>query len=377
MTKKRIISLLLILFVIVAFMGSYDVEGIEDLAYVIAIGIDKSETNPDNIKLTLQIAKPKDKESNGTEPENLSIECPTFDTGLSTLNNSIDKKINLSHCTAVIISEELAKEGIEPFVLNLSNNTELRPTCHLFISKNKCEDFMNTVANSPDFSSGIYTATIKSSLSSSYTTESLLYDFYSTLRYDIKNPTGIYVGNTKEKAEILGIAVFKRSKLVGILTGTESISHNILKNKLETCSVLFPNPFEEGKNMTANLSLAKNSDFKVDLQGDTPHITCNIFVEARISSSQTTNDDYTSEEELDKINEALNTFLTTSIRNYLYKTSKDFNSDVIGFEGALRKQFLTMDEYSSRVDWDKFYPNSEFDIKINSVIESSYLFRKH
>ncbi len=377
MIKKKFILILIILFLIVAFMNSYDVQGIEDLAYVIAIGIDKSESNPDNIILTLQIAKPEDKESGTTKPETLSIECPTFDTGLSALNNSNDKKINLSHCTVIIISEELAKEGIESFVQDMANNIEIRPTCSLLVSKNKSEEFISTIAKSPNFSSGIYTSGIKSSIETGYVTKSLFYDFYSRLRYDVKEPIGIYVGNTDEKSEALGTAVFKDSKLVGILSGTEAICHNILINELKTCSILFPNPFEENKFITADITLSKNSDFNVKLKNDTPIIDCNIYITAKISSSQTTQDNYSSEEDTKKVNDSIETFLKTSIQNYLYKTSQNFNSDIVGFEGTLRKQYLTMDEYNEKVDWESMYPNSEFNINVESQINSSYLFKKH
>lgn len=61
--KRKIIIIFSIIFIIIAFMNSYDVNALEEMSYVIAIGFDKSEKNEGNIVLTLQIAKPEDKES--------------------------------------------------------------------------------------------------------------------------------------------------------------------------------------------------------------------------------------------------------------------------------------------------------------------------
>ncbi len=53
--RKKIIVILLILILCLYFLtGCYSAEGLETLAYAVAIGIDKGET--DIIRLTLQFA---------------------------------------------------------------------------------------------------------------------------------------------------------------------------------------------------------------------------------------------------------------------------------------------------------------------------------
>ena len=356
---------------------SYDIKEIEDLDYVIAIGFDKSKKNPDNYSITFQIAKPQDKETGKTTAETLTIDCPTFDIGLSSINNANDKQLNLTHCSSLIISEELAKEGIEPIILNMENNVEIRPTCNLFISKNNAESLINIIGKSPSFSSDIYTNIINSGLSTGYETPTLVYDFYSNMRYNIKDPIAIYVGNTDQKAEPLGLAIFNKDKEIGIISGTEVICHNILSNNLKSATILVPNPFEEEKYFTADISLLKNSKLKVELQDETPIIKCNIYIKARISSSQSTNDDYTSKEQNEAITNSIKDYLSTLLTKYLEKTSKEYNSDIIGFEGILRKKYLTMDEYKNKVNWEKQYPNSKFELNLNIDLDSSYLFQRH
>ena len=270
MIKKKLIIFLITIFLILAFAESYDVKGIEDLDYVIAIGIDRSKENPENYNVTFQIAKPEDKESGKTTPETVTIECPTFDIGLSAINNSNDKLLNLTHCSAIVISEDLAKEGLEAIIFNMENNVELRPTCNLLISKDTAEGFINTIGDSPNFSSDIYINLVKSSITTGYETRTLLYDFYSNMRYNVKEPVGIYVGNTEKIAEPIGLVVFKNDKEVGLLSGTEVICHNILTNQLPITTILVPNPFEKGKYLTADISMPKKTSISAEMKDNIP-----------------------------------------------------------------------------------------------------------
>lgn len=55
--KRKIIFALFIIFFTIAFLDSYDARSIEELSYVIAIGLDKVE-NDENILISVQVATP-------------------------------------------------------------------------------------------------------------------------------------------------------------------------------------------------------------------------------------------------------------------------------------------------------------------------------
>ncbi|MBO4816126.1 MAG: hypothetical protein J5507_04325 [Clostridia bacterium] len=54
MYKKTFIFILILIFCMVTLTGCYSAEGLETLAYAVAIGIDKGES--DKIRLSLQFA---------------------------------------------------------------------------------------------------------------------------------------------------------------------------------------------------------------------------------------------------------------------------------------------------------------------------------
>ena len=117
-TFNKIIAILLILVLCLPFLtGCYDAVSIETLAYVIAVGIDKGENN--NLKLSFQIAALSNASSSdgGSSSQYksasvISVDCSTIDHGINLINSYISKKINLSHCKAIIISEDLAYDGL-------------------------------------------------------------------------------------------------------------------------------------------------------------------------------------------------------------------------------------------------------------------------
>ena len=62
-TKKLIAYILIIIFCVPTLPGCYSAEGIETLAYAVAIGIDKGEN--DKLRLSLQFALLSDSSSSG------------------------------------------------------------------------------------------------------------------------------------------------------------------------------------------------------------------------------------------------------------------------------------------------------------------------
>ena len=115
---KKLIDVLLVSAIVVAFSisGIHNKQDINDVAYVIAIGIDVGAE--DNYKVSFQIAIPSKNasssdSSSGSSSETSdtvidSVECPSVEYAISLAHGYVSKRINLSHCKALVISEQIA-----------------------------------------------------------------------------------------------------------------------------------------------------------------------------------------------------------------------------------------------------------------------------
>ena len=81
---------------------------------------------------------------------------------------------------------------------------------------------------------------------------------------------------------------------------------------------------------------------------------------------------YLSPEVLNSISNSCNSYLKSIFTDYLYKTSKDMQSDISGFGKYSLKNFFTTKE-SANYNWKNSYKDAFFDVKIDTSIKSGML----
>lgn len=406
MIKKGFL-ILIISILLFSLTGCYDVRGVDELSYVIAVGLDEGDNN--KIYLTLQFATPNSsssgsegKGSNETSSSITTVECSSIDSGIALINSYISKQINLFHCKVVIISETLASKGISEYVSTLVNNIEIRPDCNIIISKCDAKDFLSSAKPVLESLSARYFETsFKSGEYTGYTSPVILFDFFSSildtcseahailgginiaanhrstpsdnyLQQDSSYTAGEMPINHKSTLETIGLAVFKGDKLVGELNGIETVCHLILTNKLKNCTISIPNPIETNSTIDLYINKKNNTRSKVSLVNNTPYISTSVYL---TSFGLSSNIDYTSSENLKLIEQYASDYMEEQITSYLYKTSKSYKSDIVGFGKYAMLNYLTWDDWISS-NWLSNYENSFFDVNVNFTITSGHLFNK-
>lgn len=377
MIKKNIILLLIITILLFTLTGCYDSDGIEDFYYIVALGIDKSDNN--QISLSIQIAKTSSSSDGATSQSSeykiYTVECDSINSGISILNNYLNKKINLSHCSVIVLSEELAKQGIAEYVNTLANNPEIKSNSNIIISSESALDILNKVSNTGEnFSSRLYEYILTSTKYTGYTTDCTFSDFFSKINTSSTQATAIYTKITGDNIENSGVAVFKDDKMVGNLTPSETIAHLIIDGNLDSCTISIENPFIENSLIDLDLHKIVSPDIDINIINNTPYININVDLNANISSSGKTFD-YTKTENIEKVEEKTNLYIENILKSYLYKISRDYNSDIIGFGGILSSKYLTLENFN-KIHWNEIFKTSIFNVKVNTKINSSYLFNK-
>lgn len=379
MLIKKFHIVLLIIFILVSFTGCYSAIGIDRQYFIVAFGIDLAENNL--IRLTLQIPSSsiENSETSGSAQASsfqlYSAEGKTLDECLSILDNYLNKKINLSHCSALIFSEEVAKTGIESYINILSNNTELRHSCEIIVSNTSALDVLEKVANSGEiFSARLFDYLSTSSQYTGYTIRSNLGDFFHSLDNDYHNPYCIYVTVNEDSVQTDGIAIFNQATMIGHLDISNSISHLIVTNELDSCTIKIKNPFKENSMLDLDISLYKSTDIDIGIVNGSPFICLTIYPEGKITSSGSILN-YIDSDNINKVEIATSNYLEKIIKDYLYTITKKYNSDIVAFKGIYKSYFLTNKEFD-QIHWDEIFKDSFFNINIKTKINSSNLFNK-
>lgn len=411
--RKFVTIILLIVLVLLTFLGINSVTTIDELAYVVSLGFDiVKETG--KLELTFQIAVPSgnsgssesgsSSESGGSSSQSSSsivnsVECNTIESGINLVNSYLSKKVNLSHCKAVIFSEEIATMGIGEYIYTLINNVEVRPTCNIIISRCDAKYFLNNAKPILEqLSSKYYEVASISQKTTGYTSNINLQDFFSNLSdtfgesYAIlgsvngggnsKSDSSASSGNdntymasetpidSQKNVENLGLAVFKGDKLVGELNGLESIAHLTLTNCLKNATISIPSPFESTNYIDLYIVRSKCSN-KAKIVNGTPYITPKVKIEARIISMS---DDYKylDDKNIDSIENYASLYVKSYLYDYLYKTSKELKSDIAGFGRYAVCHFWNLKDWDD-YNWLDNYVNATFDLDVNVQVKSRYL----
>lgn len=143
---KNLFIFLVILVFISAFSSSYSSLNIDNLTYVLAIGIDKSDDN--KLEVSFHFSNPIPAESSANEkasPIINTVTASSLSNAINLVNGYQGRQLNLSHCKVIIFSEEIALNGISDEIYTLINDTQVRPSANIIISKCNAKYYMDQI----------------------------------------------------------------------------------------------------------------------------------------------------------------------------------------------------------------------------------------
>lgn len=142
-----------------------------------------------NLKVSFQIAVPSKTASFNSSSGNSSdspdtvidtIDCPSVEYAINLANGYISKKINLSHCKVIVISEKIASYGISDIIYTLINHSEIRPNSNVIISRSSAYDFLaNSKSSLENITAKYYEIITTSSKTTGFTSDISLSDVAS------------------------------------------------------------------------------------------------------------------------------------------------------------------------------------------------------
>lgn len=377
--KKLYVLIFIVLLILLVSTTSYQKTGLEHYYFIIALGLDKLENDMLKISVQLSTSNNEDSGSSGSSQasssEVYSVEAHSINEGITILNNYLSKKLNLSHCSAIIFSEELARDGIKKHFNTLSNDVELRQSALLIVSSTSSYDFLKSVSSSEEtFSSRMYDHYTSSIDYTGFSYKSTLGDFFKALHNESIDPICLYVANSNNIMQTSGLAIFKSDKMVENISVKNAIAHLILTNNLESSIISLENPLNPKEKIDLEISLYKDTSYDIEIINHIPCIVAKIYPEGRILSADSTFN-YSDSENIKKIEAFCNKHISKLTEEYFENTSRKFYVDPVGYKDLYKSRFLTEELFNS-TNWDSLFKNACFAGTVSSKINSNNLFNK-
>ncbi len=346
MMKKFIFPLLLCLLL----CSCYDATEVDDLAYVVALGIDKGEEK--KMKVTFQYAVPLNI-SGGVDSkggESAPLFSATFETDAIHLatdiaNDKMAKITDLSHLKLIVFSEEIAKDGITEFRRDLKEDFEIRPDTSLAVCQGSALECLEAVSSPLELNPSRFYEDFFANTASVYSFSQDISDFLNG-KTEFPMPYLIY----EDALEAYGMAIMKNDRLQALYFPQDTVIYNILRNT-------FTNLKFETKQGVFRLDSRLPPSIKIETL-DKPKITFFLSLTGEaVAGEETLFSDSKKAEQI------LTQTLQKRILNFLYKTQKT-DCDILDLYKHARKNFFTEQGFIN-YNWNEKYKDAEFFVQIS------------
>lgn len=365
MTKKfKMIFIVLILF---NLCSCYDYLDIDKKTIITAVGVDKIEDKYKFIAEYPQIRSVKLSENNvsnikGKETALISGSGKNFDEARKDIDNKLPFPAFLGAVKAVILSKDIAKDDIMPYLNRINNIYDYRKTVLIVLSREPAEDILNLKPKN-DASIGFMIDNLINQLSSSgyakYVTSG---EIIQNLNSEYSCGFLPYIGIEDNSVKYIGIAVFKKGKYVGYININECQAVNYIISK-KPKGVITIKSMKNNKNIISIESSLSKKSIKTKYENRKIVIDINLKLKSQLLY------EYYIEPIDEKFKQTLEKEISNEIKKQLLcaikKSQEDFNADFFNFYKYFRTQnFKTFKE----INYDEEYKNAIINVNVENKI---------
>ena len=366
---KKIFPILIIFLL----TGCYDHKELNTIAIMTATEINKID---DEFIIHAQVVNPQSSDTVNIQAPFIMYEGrgQTIHEAYRSIKAQSSRYLYPNHMQILIINENLAKEDINQIIDLYLRIPDIRTEFNVLIGQN--ENILNITTPIDDVSSTSILDTMKTNNKylgiTNFVTFNELAEMNINKNKEIILPSIKVIDYNEESTttkntekttinslyELETLAIFKDNKLKGYLTKDESITYNLIQNKVD--SILITTECEKDKYMTIEATeiksdvSTKNKEINIDIKmsGNINETMCHIKLNK--------------EKNIKKIEKDLNKYIKNKITKSIDSIRKEYNSDIFGFLDLIyKKDYKTYKEIKNTW-YDSTYQNIK--INVNSSI---------
>jgi len=378
MKKIRITLLVLLIFILISTTGCWNYREIDKLAIVAGVAVDKGINN--QLQVTVEIIQISGSKDTNMTSKTITVEGKTmFDAARNIISLS-GKKLYWSHAKIIILSEEIASEGVTKILDWYNRDSETREDVRILISKGaSAKEIFKGQGTTENIKSFVLDDMMKGqeSLGKAPIIDLLkLYIESKTEGISTIIPT-INLKKMDEKMipQIMGTAIIKNDKLVGYLNGEETRVLTFIRNEVKGGLFIVEMQENDVTNLVS-LEIFK-SKTKVKPVVESEDIEVKINIDTTVSLDETQGTDTIFEEEgLSVLEQSAANALREQIEALIKKVQSEYGADIFGFGEKLREDEIKVWN-SVGNHWEEVFENlkvnvnTSFHIKNSAVLSNS------
>lgn len=379
---KRI--LVFIILCTLLLTGCWDRKELSDIGIVVAIGLDKDDRTG-NIMMTSQVVRPGALKKEGGGPPSSPVEIittkgNTIAEAVKNISEQFDRIAFFAHVKVLVISEQLAKEGLMPILDFFLRKSNTRNLAWLIIAKDgKAKDILIPNHGIENVQATYLDSIIKNKGENSEVSTPDVLTFLKALASE-SNPIGGVMeiveqptmptnekkALTTQGIKLSGTAVFKKDRLVGYLNNMETRGLNWITGKVKSTVITIPSPNQKDKLLAIAVTKTSSSIIPEMIDGEI-HFTIEVKVDGDIAEQQDTADYFKKIEAFGTLEKELQDTIERDIKTTLDKVQTELGSDILGFSSAFNKKY-PQEWKSIKGDWDNIFPTVSYEVKVDAKL---------
>lgn len=372
MLKYSPLNILILICLACTVSGCWNSAELNNMSVLSAFGIDKTD-QPGKVQITAQVIKPgaiktPEKGKGGEEKAfaNIKATGETIFEAIRKATHEDDRKIYWGHNQVVVLSEDIAKEGITKYLDFLARDHEARRSMWVIISTSKASEVLDV---KPEFEAltGLYLhKLVDMRRATSETSGVTLHQFLQRIVSKTTAPVASLIkpvgeGNEK-KLKLEGTAVFKKDKMVGELNVKET--RGLLWVLGEVKGGIIVVDWLEGDGKAGFEIIRARSKIIPEIRENTVYIIVEITEQGRVGELMgPENLTPSSIPTLEKRKAAvIHDEVITA-----WEKARKLNADIFGFGEAVHRKYPN--EWKKlENEWDTIFPNLEVTVIVDTKI---------
>jgi spore germination protein KC len=376
MNKLRFLTTLVLLALLLCSCQDYT--EYEDMALIFGVGLDydtDSKMIYTTIDQTNKISAPLGESSNSDHLHTNIAYANTFQESLNMLQQYVNRELFLGYTRCFVIGKDMAQNNLKDILSYLEQTTRIRTSAYILVSENTAFEIFATRDPTEDTTS---TETIEKLLNNTRGTGGIrpitLGDLYKMLYFEgieislpiirvektidantsgkkdekkpdeeknskdekeIKLPLKLplsmgYVKQVEGQHKIDKFAIFKGTRLIGVLNGVESSHLALIKNNKTRSNITGSVKYKEN-NLDYSLLLSNNTcRINTEIKNKKPQVDVNIHLTGSLEKI-TNIDNMFNKNITEEVEELIAKQLKSKLEATISKVQTQYNSDIFGF----------------------------------------------